>query len=41
MRDADIIFDCVDVLHSRCHKINLKYDGSYTDPPDWIEIFLD
>ena len=31
------IFDCVNLLHEKCHKINLKRGGSYIDYPDWIK----
>ena len=33
MRGSDFIFDCVDLLHYKCHKINLK-------PMDHIQILL-
>ena len=32
-----IIFDCVNLLHYKCHKINPKRSGSYIDSPDWIK----
>ena len=28
------IFDCVNLLQEKCHKINLKRGGSYIDYPD-------
>ena len=33
MKDSDFIFDCVDLLHYKCDKINLKRGGSYLDSP--------
>ena len=37
MKGRDFIFDCVNVLHYKCHKINLKSGGSYLDSPNWIK----
>ena len=37
MKSGDFIFDCVHLLHYKCHKINFKCDGFYVDSPDWIE----
>ena len=37
MKGSDFIFDCVNLLHYKCHKINLKRDGLYIDSPDWIK----
>ena len=37
MRGIDFIFDCANLLHYKCHKINLKRGGSYIDSPDWIK----
>ena len=34
---SDFIFDYVNLLHCKCHKINLKRSGSYIDSPDWIK----
>ena len=33
MKGSDFIFDCVNLLHYKCHKINLNRVGSYIDPP--------
>ena len=30
-------FNYVNLLHYKCHKINLKSGGSYIDPPDLIK----
>ena len=37
MKGTDFIFDCVNLLHSGCHKINISRGGPYIDPPDQIE----
>ena len=34
---SDLIFDCVYLLHHKCHKINFKQGGSYIDSHDWIK----
>ena len=31
------IFDCVNLLHYKCNKINLRRSGSYMDSPGWIK----
>ena len=37
MIGSDFIFDCVDLLHSKFHEINLELVGSYIDSPDRIK----
>ena len=37
MKCSDFIFDCVHLLYSKCHEINLSHVGSYADSPDWIK----
>ena len=37
MKGSDFIFDCVNLLHYKCHKINPKRGGLYIDSPDWIK----
>ena len=37
MRGSDFIFDSIQVLYYKCHKINFKRGGSYIDSPGWIE----
>ena len=37
MISSDFIIDYVNLLHCKCHKINLKRSGSYIDSPDWIK----
>ena len=35
IRDSDCIFDYVNLLHYKCHKINLKRVQTYIDSPKW------
>ena len=37
MRGSDFIFDSVQLLYYKCHKINFKRGGSNTDSPKWIK----
>ena len=37
MRRSDFIFDSVQLLYYKCHKINFKRGGSYIDSTDWIK----
>ena len=37
MEGRDFIFDYVELLHHKCHKINPNRSGSYKDFLDWIE----
>ena len=37
MRGSDFIFECVYLLHYKCHKINTNCGGSYIDSPSWIK----
>ena len=37
MRGSDFIFDCVNLLYYKSHKINFKRGGSYIDSTDWIK----
>ena len=37
MRGTDLIFDWVNLLYYKCHKINPNCDGWYIDSPDWIK----
>ena len=34
---SEFVFNCVQLLHYECHKINLNRGGSYIDPPDPIK----
>ena len=37
MKDRNFIFDCVNLLCYKDHKINLKRGESNIDSPDWIK----
>ena len=37
MRGSDFIFDSVQLMYCKCHKVNFKRSGLYTDSPDWIK----
>ena len=37
MTGSDFIFDCINLLYYKCHKINASRGGSYTGSPDWIK----
>ena len=37
MRGSDFIFDSVQLMYNKCHKVNFKRGGSYIDSPDWIK----
>ena len=37
MKDSDLVFDYVQLLYYKWHKINVNCVGSYVDSPDWIE----
>ena len=37
MRESDFIFDSVQLIYYKCHKVNFKRGGSYNDSPDWIK----
>ena len=37
MRGSDFIFDSVQLMYYKCHKLNFKCGGSYIDSPDWIK----
>ena len=36
-KGPDFIFDCVNLLHYICHKINLNHSRSYIYSPNWIK----
>ena len=36
MGGSDFIFDSVQLMYYKCHKVNFKRGGSYIDSPDWI-----
>ena len=37
MRESDFIFDSVQLMYYKCHKVNFRRGGSYIDPPDLIK----
>ena len=37
MRGRDFIFNSVQLMYCKCHKLNFKRGGSYIDSPDWIK----
>ena len=34
---SDFIFDCVNLMYYKCHKINFNRGGSYIDSPDCLK----
>ena len=37
MRGSDFIFDSVQLMYYKCHKVNSKRGGSYINSPDWVK----
>ena len=37
MIGSDFIFDSVQLMHYKCHKVNFRRGGSYIDYLDWIK----
>ena len=37
MKGNEFVFDYVQLLHYKCHKINPSLSGSYIDSPDWMK----
>ena len=37
MRGSEFVFNYVQLLYYKCHKINLNRGESYIDSPDWIK----
>ena len=37
MRGTDFIFDSVQLMYYKCHKVNFKRGRSYIISPDWIK----
>ena len=37
MKRSDFIFDYINLLQNKCHRINFKRGGSKTDSRDWIK----
>ena len=38
MKGSNFIFDCLNLLYDKCHKINPNRSASYIDSRDWIKI---
>ena len=37
IKGSDFIFDSVQLMYYKCHKVNFTRVGSYIDSPDWIK----
>ena len=37
IKESDFIFDSVQLMYYKCHKVNFKRDGLYTDSTNWIK----
>ena len=37
MRGSDFVFDSVQLMYYKYHKVNFKCGGSYIKSPDWIK----
>ena len=37
MKGSDFIFDSVQLIYYKCHKLSFKCGCSYIDSPDWIK----
>ena len=37
MKSGELVFDYVDLLYFKCHKVNPNCSGSNIDSPDWIK----
>ena len=37
MRGSELVFDCVNELHYKLHKVDLNRGWSYTDSPRWLK----
>ena len=37
MKGSDFIFNSVQLMYYKCHKVNFIRGGSYIDSPDWIK----
>ena len=38
MRGNNFIFDSVQLMHYKCHRVSFKRSGSFIESPDWIKI---
>ena len=37
MKGSEFVFDYVQLLYYKCHKVNANHFGSYIDSPNWIK----
>ena len=37
MKASDFVFDSVQLMYYKCHKVNFKRGGSYIHSPNWIK----
>ena len=37
MKGIEFVFDSVQLLYYKCHKVNHNSGGSYIESPDWIK----
>ena len=37
LRSSEFVFDYVQFLYDKCHKINLNHGGTYIDSLNWIK----
>lgn len=37
MKGSEFVFDKDNLLHYKCHKIDLNYGGSYIDSCKWLK----
>ena len=37
MKESDFVFDSVQVMYYKCHKVNFERGGSYVDFSGWIK----
>ena len=37
MRESNFLFNSVQLMYYRCHKVNFKRGNSYIDTPDWMK----
>ena len=38
MRGSDFVFDSIQLMPCKCHKVDFGGGGSYVDSPDWMKI---
>ena len=37
MKGSEFVFDSIDLLYYKCHKITLNCGDSYVDFPEWLK----